>query len=89
MAARRNLLHSERVRDRIKATQLANALQDNVLSRKTKGGKKADFMSANQIQCARILLAKVVPDVQRTELTGKDGKDLSVIVQAANHDDGL
>jgi hypothetical protein len=30
-----------------------------------------------------------IPKLARTELTGKDGKDLPLVVQAANHDESL
>ena len=33
-------------------------------------------MDANRIRAAEILLRKIVPDLQRSELTGADGKDL-------------
>ena len=35
-------------------------------------------MSATQIKAADILLKKVVPDLARTELTGKDGEAIKV-----------
>jgi hypothetical protein len=33
-------------------------------------------MDSNRIRAAEILLRKIVPDLQRSEVTGKDGKDL-------------
>lgn len=35
-------------------------------------------LSSTQIKAAQILLAKVVPDLARTEMTGKDGAALEV-----------
>lgn len=33
-------------------------------------------MSAVQVNAARIILSKLVPDLARTEMTGKDGGDI-------------
>jgi len=53
------------VREKIKASQLVNFLQNHVLGR-----KKA---TATQLKAADILLRKCIPDLNRTEVTGKDG----------------
>jgi hypothetical protein len=77
MAARLNPMHQEMVRDKIQASQLINALQNHVLKRKA--------MKSTQIRAALGLLAKCVPDLQRTDLTGTDGKPLEVnIVRYGN-----
>lgn len=84
MAARHDRKHSELVRTRIKTSQLARALQDNVLGRKRINKEtgleetEADFLSDGQIRCALGMLAKAVPDLARTELTGADGGPLEV-----------
>lgn len=68
MAARLNPRHQEMVREKIKSSQLVNALENHVLK-----GKK---MEPSQVTAALGLLKKCVPDLSHTELTGKDGKDL-------------
>jgi hypothetical protein len=69
MAVRKNLNQTQRTRDKIRASQLVTALENHVLE-----GKE---MSATQIQAAKILLGKVIPDVKQVELSGADGSDLS------------
>jgi hypothetical protein len=65
MAARLNPRHQEMVREKIRGSQLVNALQKHAL------GKL--HMKDTQIRAALGLLAKTLPDLQRTELTGRDG----------------
>lgn len=86
MAARIDRVHAQRVRQRIRVSQLVRALQDNVLGRtvradaSTEQGKKdRDFLSDGQIRSAIAILAKALPDLQRTELTGADGQPLNFI----------
>lgn len=68
------------VRTKIQASMILNRLHDCV------SGKLE--LTSNQVKAAQILLAKAIPDLQRTELTGKDGKDLQ-LVQASNSDSKL
>lgn len=68
MAVRNNLSQTQRTRDKIKGSQLINALTKHVLEKKE--------MSATQVQAAKILLSKVVPDVKSIEVTGKDGENI-------------
>ena len=63
MAARKQRWHPEEVRKRIQASQLINRLQDNAISSKP-------LMDASQVQSARILLNKVLPDLSATQLSG-------------------
>ena len=63
MAARLNRMHQDSVRAKIQASQLINALEDHVL----KGTK----LKQSQVRAALGLLAKCVPDIQRTEHTGE------------------
>lgn len=44
-------------------------------------------MSATQVNAAKILLSKIVPDLGRTEVTGEDGGPLKVVIQRFS--DGL
>jgi hypothetical protein len=53
----------ENARLKIKTVALVNRLQTHALA-------KTDLMSASQIQAAKILLAKTLPDLQSVEFTG-------------------
>ena len=68
MAARLNPRHQEMVRDKIKSSQLINALENHVLV--------DNNLSASQVSAALGLLKKCVPDLTNMEMTGKDGADL-------------
>lgn len=72
MAARLNPMHQEMVRTKIQASQLVNVLESHVLGRKK--------LKSTQIRAALGLLAKCVPDLQRTELTGEGGGPLEVSI---------
>jgi hypothetical protein len=78
--ARLNPRHQEMVRTKIQASQIINRLTDCVMG-------KTDLTS-EQVAAARILLGKSVPDLQRTELTGKDGGPMT-LVQALPGDQNL
>lgn len=66
MAARMNKLHQADVRAKIQASQLINRLTDHVL-----GDVE---MTPTQVQAAKILLGKSLPDLQSVELGGPDGE---------------
>lgn len=70
MAARLNARHSDMVRDKIKASQLINRLQDHVF------GKIE--LSATQVTAANTLLRKCVPDLQATEHSGEQNHKLEI-----------
>lgn len=72
MAARHRKLHWDEVRERIKTSQLLNRLQNNGL------GKLKKEMTLGQIRSAVAVLNKAMPDLQRTELTGRDGEPVQV-----------
>lgn len=63
MAARLNARHSEMVREKIRASQLVNRLEDHVLG-------ELD-LSATQVTAALGLLKKCVPDISAVNL-GQD-----------------
>lgn len=65
MAARLNPRHQDMVREKIRASQLVNALEEHVL------GKRK--MASTQVTAALGLLKKCVPDLSNVEHTGKDG----------------
>ncbi len=55
---------------KIQATAIMNRLNECVEGRVE--------LSSQQIKAADILLKKIVPDLSRSELTGKDGEKLSM-----------
>jgi hypothetical protein len=67
MAARKNLEHDQRTREKIQTSQLINRLQSNAL-----GKLKAD-LSASQLKSIEILLRKALPDLSSVELKGEGG----------------
>lgn len=60
--------HFQKTRDKIQASAIVNRLQDHVY------GKVE--LSASQVNAAKVLLNKVLPDVRQTELTGPEGEAL-------------
>jgi hypothetical protein len=80
MAARtRKPFHDERTRLKIKTSQIINRLSDHILG-------KVD-MKPSQVTAGLGLLKKTVPDLQATEITGKDGGPVQVTIAGA--DSGL
>ena len=71
MAARKQRWHPEEVRKRIQASQLINRLNDHALS------QNEVKMDATQIQAARILLGKVLPDLASTTISGDADKPIA------------
>lgn len=71
MAARLNPRHQDMVRDKIRASQLVNRLEDHVLG-KGKDNKPIE-LSSTQVAAALGLLKKCVPDLRATEHSGPDG----------------
>lgn len=69
MAARLNPRHQEMVRNKIKASQLINVLQDHVLN-----GRE---LLPTQITAAVALLKKVVPDTTSSSVTVTHSKRVS------------
>jgi hypothetical protein len=61
-------LHQEDVRAKIQASQLVNRLTDHVLGRTE--------MSPTQVQAAKILLGKTLPDLSAVELAGEGGGEI-------------
>lgn len=80
MAARkRKLTLSDEWKDKIRVSMLVGRLYGHVAG-------EID-MSNSQIKAADILLKKLVPDLARTELTGKDGGP--VVIAASPLDERL
>jgi hypothetical protein len=66
MAARtRKIQHDDRTRDKIRTSQLINRLQDHVFG-------KAD-LTQTQVRAALGLMAKTLPDLAATQITGANG----------------
>ncbi len=62
MAARKNLTHSQEVRERIKVSQLINCLQDNAL------GDLKKELSMGRIRSIEAILRKAVPDLSAVQM---------------------
>lgn len=74
MAARTNKVKlTDTWKENIRTSKLMARLHDCALGEVE--------MTATQIKAAQIVLAKVVPDLARTEHTGKDGKDLTMVIR--------
>lgn len=67
MAARINRRHQEMVKDKIRASQLINRLENHVLE----GGEC--LLRPEQVTAALGLLKKIVPDVKAIEHSGPEG----------------
>ena len=69
MAARTNKpLHNDRTKERIRASQLLNRLNSFA------NGEIE--MSNAQVNAARVVIGKIIPDLKAVELTGKDGGEI-------------
>jgi hypothetical protein len=80
VAIRRQLWHPDDVRQKIQVSQLINRLTKHALS------DDGPVMDASQVQAARILLGKAIPDLSATQMTGPGGGPIQV---AAPTDDRL
>jgi len=78
MAARLNKRHQECIREKIRASQLVNRLENHVLD---------DLeLTSSQVTAALGLLNKVVPNLQATELdTGDGGLVVNLVSQSAGN----
>ena len=72
MAARLNPRHQQAVREKIRASQLVNALEKHVL------GKKK--MQSTQVAAALGLLKKCVPDLSQVSGVGDEGEIVHKVV---------
>lgn len=66
MAARRNLPQTKKTREKIQTTQLVKRLTDHALG-------DVEIMTTSQVNAAKILLNKILPDVKQVEHMGEDG----------------
>lgn len=72
MAARLNPRHSDMVRDKIRASQLVNALEDHVLGESE--------LSATQVSAALGLLKKCVPDIAAVTHSGDEDAPIKMSI---------
>ena len=75
----------ERIREKIKTPQILERLQKHVLGEKDANGVVK--MSSTQMAAAKILLDKTMPNLQSTELTGKNGGPLIPTVNIYGNSD--
>lgn len=82
MAGRKSgFRHNADTRKKIQATQLINRLQKHVNAKKP-------ILDASQVNAAKALLNKVLPDLKAVELSGEDGGPIAVhIVRYADSSD--
>lgn len=86
MAKRKQLWHPDVVRQKIQASQLINRLTQNALS------ESGEIMTPSQVQSAKILLGKAIPDLSSQQLTGDADNPVAIaevrrtIVRAGNSD---
>ena len=71
MAERKQLWHPDEVKKKIQVSQLINRLTEHALS-------EAPIMDASQVNAAKILIGKVLPDVKAVELSGPNGGAIEV-----------
>lgn len=76
MAARLRLRHQDEVREKIRASQLVNRLEDHAFGETE--------MTASQVSAALGLLKKCVPDLQATQLSGDPENPFQVILGHAD-----
>jgi len=71
MAVRSRLEQQSHVRDKIQTSQIVNRLNKHILA-------DEDIMTTSQVQAARVLLNKVIPDVKAVEHTGEVSSEITV-----------
>lgn len=74
MAARKQLWHPDEVRKKIQTSQLINRLTEHALSAEP-------IMDASQVQAARALIDKVLPNQKHIEHSGEGGGPLQIIIR--------
>jgi hypothetical protein len=79
MAARKKLTQTEETRKKIQVSQLINRLQNHIFNN--------DEIKDSQIKAIDILLKKALPDLARSEITGKDGEAIKSETKITNAGD--
>jgi len=72
MAKRKQLWHPDVVRQKIQASQLINRLTENALS-------DGEIMTASQVNSAKILLGKAIPDLSSVQVGGDKDNPVNVV----------
>lgn len=75
MATRNNLYQQDKTKKLIQATQLINRLVAHA--------QGEIELSATQIQAAKIVIGKTIPDLKSVELTGAEGGPVEAVVRWA------
>lgn len=79
MAARLNNRHQDVIREKIRASQLVNRIENHILGVEGEGGDLTyPEMSQTQMNGALGLLKKCVPDLKATELSGPGGGSIKL-----------
>ena len=68
------------MRARIEGANVAEQLIDHLTNRDDDGIGK-DIMTASQVNAARILLSKVLPDLKAVEVTGEVGLAVTEVIR--------
>lgn len=71
----------QRITDKIKASHLTTRLQNHAMTHEGDKDYKKKVMTSTQIQAAKILLAKVVPDLKQVEFDGKVEQSITQITR--------
>ena len=71
MAARKNVFHDQKTRDKIKGSQIINRLQKHIF------GKLE--LSQSQVTAALGLLKKTTPDIKQVELSSDPDRPLVIV----------
>lgn len=74
MAPRKQLWHPDEVRKKIQTSQLINRLTKHALS-------DEPIMDASQVQAARALIDKVIPNQKHVEVSGNPEAPLVAIIE--------
>lgn len=73
MTRRAGFIHNEETRKKIKSGVIIARLEKHILA-------ETPIMDASQVNAARVLLNKVLPDLKALEHTGEDGGPIKVII---------
>ena len=77
MAARINAKHDEQTRLKIQTSQLINRLMDHVNS-------DTDLLSTSQVNAAKALLAKTLPDLAAVQISGDADNPVKMTIEWTN-----
>lgn len=78
MAKRKQLFHPDEVKGKIQTSQLINRLTQHALSAEP-------LMDSSQVNAAKALIAKTIPDLKAVEHTGDPENPVQVAVQQVEY----